>query len=79
MDSDDEDDVEAVTVDPIVMDAKQAAIDVLGVFSNNCPVTFARYLDTVADTLLPLLKFEYSSDVRKATVTTLCGRLALLK
>jgi hypothetical protein len=65
--------VEAVTVDPIVFDAKQAAIDVLGVFSQSCPRTFSQYLATLTDTLVPLLKFDYSTDLRKASVTTLCG------
>lgn len=73
VDSDDEGDVEAVTVDPIVFDAKQAAIDVLGVFSAECPKSFAQYLNAVTDTLIPLLKFEYSSDIRKASITALCG------
>lgn len=73
VDSDDEDeDIEAVTVDPSVMDAKQAAIDVLGFFSTNCITAFAPYLDSLTDVLLPLLKFDYSSDVRKAAITTLC-------
>lgn len=74
VDSDDEDDdIEAVTVDPSVMDAKQAAIDVLGLFATNCQASFSPYLDAMTDVLLPLLKFDYSADVRKASITTLCG------